>query len=369
VTQALAKLERHVGVPLLKRHASGSYLNDYGRIFYRRAGNFVRSVEAAVAELGVPGGARAAPMFAQRLSRAKVRNLLIGISSTSGLAGHVSGSPASVVRTLHELERDLECSLFHRTSDGLVATQAGAQFGRTLRLSMQEIEWGIAEIDAARGSFDGCISIGALPSGGSVLLSSVLDEFLTKYPQVEVKIINENAEAMVRSLLDGRVDFVVGLLSQSPPAGLVMEPLARTPYVMAGRRGHELSLRKGITLKTLAEFEWIIGLQGSCRRLCFETLFAHGARPRAPIISSTLSVTRQLLEQSNRLTLMTSYEFQHETDSLSLIPYPLLSPVPTLGIAMRENWSRTSLHDSLIAILRRRMSAVSNLVPVERLAS
>ncbi|HEY1927876.1 MAG TPA: LysR family transcriptional regulator, partial [Caulobacteraceae bacterium] len=36
VTQAIAKLEEQVGMTLLDRRASGSYLNDYGVIFHRR---------------------------------------------------------------------------------------------------------------------------------------------------------------------------------------------------------------------------------------------------------------------------------------------------------------------------------------------
>ena len=35
VTQAMAKLEQQMGVTLLERRPSGSYLNEFGRIFHR----------------------------------------------------------------------------------------------------------------------------------------------------------------------------------------------------------------------------------------------------------------------------------------------------------------------------------------------
>lgn len=361
VTQALAKLEQHVGFALLHRRASGSYLNESGAIFHRRVSNFVRSVERALVELGVPGGEAAAPIFARRLSRAKIRNLLAIVScvSVQRAAERLGLSQASLQRAAHDLERNLQCQLFHRTSDGLMVTHAGAQFGRTLHLAMQEVEWGIAEIEAALGRFQSRISIGALPSGGSVLLSSVLEEFVSAYPQVEVRIINENAAAMMKTLRDGAVDFVIGLAQQSVPPDLAVELLARTPYAIAVRRGHELLHKSRITAEDLLKYDWVIGLNGSCRRACFEGLFAKIGRPRAQIISSTLGVTRLLLERSDRLTLMTNFELQHETSKLAALPFGPLEPVGSMGVTMRANWNRTALHDHFIDLLRRRMTQFS----------
>lgn len=276
-------------------------------------------------------------------------------------------SQASLQRAAHELERNLQCTLFHRTSDGLMVTHAGAQFGRSLQLAMQEIEWGISEIEAALGSFKSRISIGALPSGGSVLLSSVLEEFIADYPQVEVRIINENAAAMMKTLRDGAVDFVIGLAQQNLPPDLAVELLARTPYAIAARRGHELLQKDKVTAEDLLKYDWVVGLNGSCRRACFEGLFAKIGRPRAQITSSTLGVTRQLLEYSNRLTLMTSFELQHETSMLVPLPFTPLEPVASMGVTMRANWNRTALHDHFIELLRRRMAQFSSPKLVTRL--
>jgi LysR family transcriptional regulator of gallate degradation len=60
VTQALAKLEQQVGAVLLERRASGSYLNELGEIFHRRATRLFEQFEEALIALGVPGGREAA---------------------------------------------------------------------------------------------------------------------------------------------------------------------------------------------------------------------------------------------------------------------------------------------------------------------
>lgn len=361
VTQALAKLEKIVGTPLLNRRASGSYLNEAGIIFHRRVTNFVHSIEAALVDLGLPGGKATAPIFARRLSRAKTRNFL-AITSCASLphaAQHLGLSLPSLHRAAHDLERNLQCTLFHRTSDGLMVTYSGIQFGRALLLAMQEVEWGISEIEAAMGRFTSRISIGALPSGGSVLLSSVLEEFVASYPQAEVRIINENFSAMMKSLREGSVDFVIGLIQQNIPPDLAAEALARTPYVIALRRGHELLYKSRVTPADLLSYDWVIGLNGSCRRTCFESLFEKIGRPRAQISSSTLAVTRQLLERSNRLTLMTSFELEHEVERLAALSFEPLDPVAIMGITTRLNWNRTALHNHFIELLHRKMAKFS----------
>jgi DNA-binding transcriptional LysR family regulator len=321
----------------------------------------VNGIESALVELGVPGGAGAATMFSRRLSRAKIKNLvaIIANGSFTAAAENLGVSAASLQRAAHDLERSLQRPLFHRTSDGLMVTHAGAQFGRAVQLSMMEIEWGIAEIEIALGNYNSRISIGALPSGGSVLLSSVLEAFIADYPRVDVRLINENLSAMTKSLREGAVDFFIGLVQENLPPDLTALPFARTPYVVAARHGHELSYKKAIKAADLLKYDWVVGLPGSGRRACFDSLFATVGLARAKVASSTLAVTRQLLEHSNRLTLLTSFELEHETDRLVAIPFPIHEPIATMGVTMRANWTRTKLHDHFIELLRQRMTQFS----------
>src|SRR5260370_4954536 len=54
VTQAIAKLEEQIGVTLLERRASGSYLNEFGIIFHRRTQRLFAHFDQALVELGGP---------------------------------------------------------------------------------------------------------------------------------------------------------------------------------------------------------------------------------------------------------------------------------------------------------------------------
>ncbi|WP_185867602.1 LysR family transcriptional regulator [Sphingomonas sp. TF3] len=357
VTQALAKLEQQVCVRLVERRASGSYLNEFGEIFYKRAARFFEQVEHALIELGVPGGEEGARVILKRISRSQTRGLIAIIEHTSfALAAQsLALSQASLQRATRDLESNLRRSIFYRTATGIVITQAGLEFGRKIKLATQEIAWGIRELDAAQGSSASEIVIGAMPFGGSVLLASALDDFISAYPQVDVHILNENASVMLKSLRSGDVDFVIGLLPEKAEEDLTREAFARTPYSIVGRNRHPL-LRKGKpTTDDLLAYDWVVGTVGSSRRACFDALFENRRGPHASIVTCAVPVVRRLLERSDRLTLMTSYELINSDDNLTAIPFDAINPVPSIGVTMRKDWLPTQLHTDFIEIVRRRM--------------
>jgi hypothetical protein len=76
-----------------------------------------------------------------------------------------------------------------------------------------------------------------------------------------------------------------------------------------------------------------------------------------PIASSVVSIIHHLLVNSNRLTLMTSFELQHQDAGLTAVPYMPIRPVPAIGITTRTNWLPTRLHTAFIDMTRRHTEA------------
>ncbi len=371
VTQALAKLEQQVGVTLLARSANGSYLTDLGSLFHRRVVRFVERMERALVNLGIPGGHAAAPVFAKRLVRSRVRILIALVENDCfpQAAEVLCISPTSLLRAVRDLELDLRRPLFHRTSDGIMPTQAAVQFGLEMKLAMQEVEWGITEVETVQGGINSTISIGAMPGGGSILLASVLDEFVAAYPRVEVRIINAGSSSILKSLRAGNVDFVIGLLQEKLGPDFATQALMQTPYVIAVRRGHRLLYMRKVTVEDLRSYDWVVGLPGSSRRRCFDALFATSPPPRAPIVTSSWPVIRHLLERSDRLTIMTSYELKHEMGALAEVPFGPLEPEPAIGITVRADWQPTQRHADFIGLFQRRAGEFATQPRLAKVAS
>ena len=236
-----------------------------------------------------------------------------------------------------------------------------------MKLALQEIEWGIEELETARGGASRQIVIGAMPFGGSVLLASVLDDFLRLHPQADVRISNGSAAEMARALSNGDVDFVLGLIPETACASVTNEPLGITPYSVVARVGHPLLKRGRVSLDDLIAYDWVIGTEGSSRRSCFEGLFAGRRGPQASIATCALPVIRNLLARSDRLTLMTSYELEHESNQLRAVDFGPIAPAPSIGISMRSNWLPTQLHTDLIEIMRAQLPP-AKVSPLRRAA-
>ena len=358
VTQALGKLEKQVGAALLERRASGSFLTKEGAIFHIRVKRLFEQFEAALVEFGV-GNSAAAVAIVNRITRAQVRSLLSVIEHRSfpHAAQALDVTQASLQRAARDLEGNLRKTVLHRTADGVIVTLAAREFGRRIKLAVQEIEWAIREIEISRGADDSLLVIGALPFGGSMLLASVLDEFIAAHTSADVRIITEGASEMLKRLRFGDVDLVIGIVQETTARDIVNVPLAVTPFKIAARNKHPLAGRANVTLDDLVDYDWVVGMEGSSRRACFDQLFEDRSMPRSPVATSALPIIRHLVTRSDRLTLMTSYEMEHEGDSLAPIPFGPISPGPTVGITMRAEWLPTKLHKDFIALLQKTINS------------
>ncbi len=354
VTQALAKMEVQLDAVLVDRRASGSYLNELGEIFHARVKRFFAQAEQAVVDMGSAPSPTAARGVVNRLSRSQIRALIAVIESGDfeRAAVALSLSPASLQRAARDLESNLRASLFYRTAAGMLVSPLGTRVGHKMKLALQEIEMAVEEIDAARGGSGRQIVVGAMPFGGSVLLAAVLDDFLRLHPRADIRIVSDSAAEMANSLRVGDVDFVVGLLPEIVSPELASEALTQTPYSVVARRGHPLLRMGRASVEDLVAYDWVVGTKGSSRRACFERLFASTAEPQAQIVTCSTPIIRQLLERSDRLTLMTTYELQYADDRLRPVSFAEIMPTPSLGITTRTDWLPTGLHRDFIDIIR-----------------
>lgn len=367
VTQAIAKLEEQLGVQLLLRCATGSYLNEFGIIFHARTQRFFAQVEQALLELGVPSSPFPLARLASRITRSQIRSLMAIVENGTfaQAARALDVSQTSLQRAARDLERTLRTPLYIQTAGGIMATPGAGEFARKIKVAQREIDWGVDEVEAARGNTSGEIVIGALLLAGSAVLSSVINELAATFPTANIKILNGNAEDVLRYLRNGEVDVVIGLLRNPSSTELVHEVLAETPYVVVARHDHPFMQRDNLTVDDLAEKEWVIGTPGANRRIHFDNMFAGRSRPRSPIATCSLPIIRPLLSQSDRLTLLTTLELMHEEDVLAALPFGPIEPVPSIGLTMRQNWLPTQLQKEIIDLIKKRI--VGSLSPLKEL--
>lgn len=365
VTQAIAKLESQVSAVLFERRSSGTYLTPAGEILSLRVSRMFEQIEEALNDFGVTAGpGKSIAAIAERITRPQIRTLAaIADGRSLAEAARLGISQTSIHRAARELERSLGKPLFRNGVNGMTTTPGGGELARKLSLAMREVEWGVEEMRTAAGERGGELRVGAMPLAGSFLLAPVLNDLMKAFPQARVQVRTGDTNHLTKALRLGEIDFVVGLIPGFIDQQEIEQvPLLRSHYVLVARRNHPLTKKDDVTTADLAEFDWIAPDHRATRRAAFDRLFA--SMPKAPpanIEASSLSTIRLLLCGSDRLTLLTQFEFEHEKRSgaLTRLPYGPIEPTHSIGVTHRAKWLPTALHQKFLELIRQHALAIS----------
>jgi DNA-binding transcriptional LysR family regulator len=219
---------------------------------------------------------------------------------------------------------------------------------------LHEIRYGEEELAAARGEMHGSVRIGILPLGASQLLSRALSRLADDYPLMRATILESPYEALYAWLTSGHIDMIIGTLRPMTPGPEVIEyPLFNDPYCLVARRDHPLAGRTSIAYADLEPFEWIMPRADTPRRQALESLLARFKAPRLSIETSSMVTTRDLLMNSDRITLLSKdqIQFEEQLGILRSLPLELPSSRRTIGYTTRSDWLPTELQRAFIGRL------------------
>ena len=98
-------------------------------------------------------------------------------------------SQSAVSRQISALETSLKVSLFHRHARGLVLTESGEEFIRTVREMSSTLALGLASINESREKPQGPLKITTSVAFGSAWLTARMNLFHKLYPDITVSLL------------------------------------------------------------------------------------------------------------------------------------------------------------------------------------
>lgn len=363
VTHAIDGLEDQIGTALLKRDRTGSYLTEIGEIFLPRVRRMFAHMRLALCEplVGAP--------FAEHVSVGPLQNkiksthvrCLIAVSKSSSFedAARMLGvSQPSLHRAARELERVLQRSIYERTARGVTTTPQGTELARRLQIALREIDYGIEEIRAAQGIVTSRIVVGNIPHSDTNLLSTGINDLLSRYPDACVEVNDGNYFSLLHDLRVGKIDILFGVLRR--PRWITdvdEEKLFSNTYSVVVRKGHPITRLAKITRRDLARHDWIMPTAAAPRRQAFEKILGGMKHPpKVSVETNSIAVCRALLAASDRISLMSRHEALSEesSDRLAMVPFYSPALVRSDGIAVRKDWHPTGIHLRFLQLLRER---------------
>lgn len=191
-------------------------------------------------------------------------------------AARLNLSQPAISKSLTELERQLHVNLLDRSGRTVRLTEAG----RTLHARAREL-FGVErvaeqELRELRGLKRGVLRIGASTTIATYLLPAVLGRFHRRHPRVRIRTASANTRAVLRMLLESRVDLALVEGPVSDPRVEII-PWRDDELVVIAPPGHRLVSEQPVQPSRLEQELFLVREPGSgTRTVSVRALAKHG---------------------------------------------------------------------------------------------
>jgi DNA-binding transcriptional LysR family regulator len=205
---------------------------------------------------------------------------------------------------IRRLEAACGAPLFERAGRGIKLTPAGQvllKWARRLRLDADEARREMQDIGCG---LSGHIRLGIVPTAAQFLLPPAVRELMAQAPNVTLKTVVGLVDTLRPQLRAGELDLVIGTESRNEP-GLVSQPLAHDPIVVAACAQHELLQRKA-SIQDLCRYRWVLQPPGAPTRDWLDQAFDRQQLPR-PVVqveSTMLLMLPSLIAETGLLSFI-----------------------------------------------------------------
>src|SRR3954462_14386970 len=119
-------------------------------------------------------------------------------ATQSGISQHVAAA-----------ERTLGVKLFERSATGVKPTPAGQRYYKRCIEAVGQLANAEEEVRGFASRVSGDLRIGLIPTLTRAALAPALEEFVARYPDVRLHIVEGYSGSLTDMVLDGEVDFAV----------------------------------------------------------------------------------------------------------------------------------------------------------------
>ncbi|MDY7549132.1 LysR family transcriptional regulator [Glaciimonas sp. CA11.2] len=360
VGRSVAALEKHLEIQLFERKGNGMLLTAAGETVRLRAHIIeaelrdVRddAVRFAAREGGFVGSMEA--LFNERRLQSAV--LLADVHHMPSVARVMGMSQSAISQAITKLEDALGQTLFRRTAQGMMPTDAGTRWILRFNRALVELDHIVSDVAALKGVLEGVITVGALPLARTLVLPTAITSILKKYPQLRVRSLESTYEELTAGLLSGRVDFIIGALRTPTENGLQASTLLQDETAVIARADHPLASKSVLSFDDLQQYAWVLSRAGTPLRASLEQFFQdHGRKsPQPAAETGDLALLRGLLVSSDMITVLSAHQLHYEitTGQLTVLRFPMDGLNRQIGVTTRAGAYLSPGANALLAELQ-----------------
>lgn len=186
--------------------------------------------------------------------------LVAAIADTGSFtrAGEVCGyTQSSVTQMMKKLETEFGLPLFIKGRSGAELTREGEELLPWIRQILNDEDKLRHAIDERRGLRRGTLRVEAHVSCAIAWRAALMDIFRSRYPGVDLTIMESGQRLMVRGLLSRKLDLAI-LSEPLPGDPIEFMPLMNDSMVIIFPEGHEIGAYDRVPLEALRDLPFIL---------------------------------------------------------------------------------------------------------------
>jgi LysR family hydrogen peroxide-inducible transcriptional activator len=172
----------------------------------------------------------------------------------------------SLSQQIQALEKQIGTPLFERLGRSVRLTA----YGEALRQPAMEILQQVAEAESSlanlQGGVRGRLRVGVIPTVMPYLVAPQVTEFLKRFPDLDLQLVEDVTPALVESLQAGDLDIAVSGLPLRRNPDIVCCELLREPLYLAVAQNHPLARKRAVNLHELKNERFLLLKEGHCLR-------------------------------------------------------------------------------------------------------
>lgn len=128
-------------------------------------------------------------------------------SSFSAAAKHLYISQSAISQCIHQLETDLNCTLFVRSRRGIALSNEGTLLLQKVENALQTIEQGETLLARLHHLESGSLTIAASDTITSHYLLPYLEQFHSEFPNIRIEVANSYSYQMLNLVKEGKAEL------------------------------------------------------------------------------------------------------------------------------------------------------------------
>ena len=248
-------------------------------------------------------------------------------------AKKASRSQPGISKSIRKLEGAVGGTLFEKGSNSTLTSLGKYLFAHAKEL-VAMYDKTIKDVMLYSQTQVGHLTIAVLPSVAGTVLPGIIKAFISRYPNIQVAIQDENSETIHRRVLNGTVDF--GISHQwEADHNLEMVDLLRDPVGLVCSQDHPLAQIEAVNWEMLGEHKFI----GNGTVRLWKDSVVGGIAARATLSISNMISLIAVLEANIGVTTLPYLAFPKNNQQLCFRPISNPTVERTIGLISRRKFS------------------------------